>query len=536
MPLVIEYLLKLSLSLAFMYLFYQLLLRRLTFYQHNRVYLLVYSLLSFIIPFINITDIPGFEVKGDSSWIQKVPAIYKFSVENQDNSDNLHNGISFWTFIYYLIGTGMMIFLIRLGLHLVSLSKIRRKSVRLLDKEIKVFQVDQDIIPFSFGQSIYINQQKHNPEELQDIIRHEFVHVKQLHTIDILWSELICIVNWYNPFAWLIRRAVRQNLEFIADNKVVQAGVDRKEYQYLLLKVMGNNHYSIANQFNFSSLKKRIAMMNKVKTSKVKLLRLLLLLPVVTITLLAFRQQLSPQKEPVTVNEIPVTTIKPVLIDTPPTHNSKGYNISIKDRQGNCTIVIKDKTNKVVKSVLLTDWDKNSSYYEDMYGELPPPPPPKPSKTPVAPVAPETPEVIMEVPVAPVKVGDAPTTAIPPVPPTPPVVVELPVNVKRIQSVNNKVQVDLKDGKVENYDLSKPEQKAQFEKKYGKLPEPPQPPPAPVVSVVNEKGYTFFIADKQGDCQVLVMDKFRTIRKVLLTDWNNNKRYYEGLYGVIPSI
>jgi hypothetical protein len=60
----------------------------------------------------------------------------------------------------------------------------------------------------------------------------------------------------------VIKRSIRQNLEFIADNKVVENGIDKKQYQYLLLKVIGNNQYSIATKFNFSSLKKRIAMMN----------------------------------------------------------------------------------------------------------------------------------------------------------------------------------------------------------------------------------------------------------------------------------
>jgi len=115
--------------------------------------------------------------------------------------------------------------------------------------------------------------------------------VKQGHSIDILWSELLCIINWYNPFSWLLKGAIRQNLEFIADGKVLEGGVSKKEYQYLLLKVIGNNHFSIASKFNFSSLKKRIAMMNKMKTARVHIVKFLFILPLVAVLLVAFRKK-----------------------------------------------------------------------------------------------------------------------------------------------------------------------------------------------------------------------------------------------------
>ncbi len=179
--------------------------------------------------------------------------------------------------------------LTRLLVQYLSFRRIRRSSQLLSDDAVKIYQVDKFIIPFSFGRSIFINQHQHNENELKEIIRHEFIHVKQRHTADILWSELLCMLNWYNPFAWLIRRSIRQNLEFIADHQVLEAGLDRKQYQYLLLKVVGVPAFAFANQFNFSSLKKRIAMMNKMRSAKLHLIKFLFVLPLVTILLLAFR-------------------------------------------------------------------------------------------------------------------------------------------------------------------------------------------------------------------------------------------------------
>ena len=161
---------------------------------------------------------------------------------------------------------------------------------------MKLYHVNKKIIPFSFGNAIYLNRCLHSNEELKEIIIHEFVHLRQKHSIDILIAETLCIINWYNPFAWLIRKAIRQNLEFIADRQVIENGTDKKQYQYLLLKVFGTSQFSIANQFNFSSLKKRIAMMNKMKSARMHLTKFLFVLPVLTVVLVAFRKQNAMEK------------------------------------------------------------------------------------------------------------------------------------------------------------------------------------------------------------------------------------------------
>ena len=194
-----------------------------------------------------------------------------------------------WLMIILLAGG--LVMLVKLILQYISFLRVKRSSSLIIEDPIKVFQVNDAIIPFSIGNSIFINQHLHSDEELREIIRHEFIHVKEKHSVDIFLGELLCVLNWYNPFAWLIRRAIRVNLEFIADHKVLESGMDRKEYQYLLLKVIGIPQFSIATQFNFSSLKKRIAMMNKKQSAKSQLLKLFLLLPILIVVLLAFRSK-----------------------------------------------------------------------------------------------------------------------------------------------------------------------------------------------------------------------------------------------------
>lgn len=286
MPAFILYLLKSSLSLSAVWLFYRLILRSLTFYTLNRWALLGYSLLSFIIPLIRISPL-------------QTPAIYSFPIGLIPSLADYKlivaappsPGINWWLLLELTLCLGAGILLIRTAVRWLSLRRIQKNAVLISDTGIKIYHVDRQIIPFSFGRAIYINPQLHSESEWEEIILHEYIHIRQRHTFDILLAELRTILSWYNPFAWLIRHSIRQNLEFIADAKVLDTGFDKKEYQYHLLKVVGQSQYRLANNFNFSSLKKRIVMMNKMKSARLNLLRFLFILPLLAVLLLAFRSR-----------------------------------------------------------------------------------------------------------------------------------------------------------------------------------------------------------------------------------------------------
>jgi bla regulator protein blaR1 len=450
MTLLIQYLVKLSISLAIVWLFYQLVLRKLTFYNSNRWYLLGYSLLCFFIPFINIAPMLTGKDADDGGIIHFIPSIQQYTpgLEGTAGSTAPYWSASYdkWDWMAFAITVGVAIMLVRFVIRYFSFLRMRRRAELVFVDQMWLYQVNENIIPFSFGNAVFINKELHSESELQEIIRHEFVHVKQKHTIDIIWAEAICILNWYNPFAWLLRSAIRQNLEFIADNKVLENGIQKKQYQYLLLKVMGNDQYSIATKFNFSSLKKRIAMMNKLKTTRVHLLRFLFILPLLAVVLISFRQK---KQDTVKHDETTISETR-LLRDTIPfanEPNEKGYIITVTGtRPSNSIVIVNDKNGKLVERIPFSKWKESEKYYKDKYGEYPPPPPP----------------------------------AQPPTPPEPPQPMEMPENVKKIDVNNRKTTVVLKDGTEEKYDLSKPEEKAKFEKKYGEvIPLPPAPPPRP---------------------------------------------------------
>jgi hypothetical protein len=407
------YFLKLSISLSVVYLFYQVLLRKLTFYNWNRWYLLIYSVLCFFIPLVDVFGLLKQQGLQNAAIINYVPALTQLAAAETTGTGAGINSLTVGVGIFI---AGCLLLFTRLLIQFLSLRRLRASAVLLTDGNVKIYHIDKKIIPFSAGNSIYVNRYLHEEHELKEIVRHEFIHVKQRHSIDLWWGEILCILNWYNPFAWLLRNAMRQNLEFIADHQVLQSGLDARQYQYLLLKVTGNYSYSIASNFNFSSLKKRIAMMNKNKSARRHLVRFLVMLPLLAVVLLAFRKVAVNVDHYYSVNKITDTIPAPM----PPVQvtdllKQKGIKqITKNTKEHKVYIKFLDGTTKVF------DLNKPSEKeaLEDEYGDLMPPPPvpaipavaPKPGRVPAAPAAPETSPAVAPALPAPV-----------PTPPTPPV-------------------------------------------------------------------------------------------------------------------
>ncbi|HEY0680607.1 MAG TPA: M56 family metallopeptidase [Chitinophagaceae bacterium] len=502
-----QYLLKLSIALGVVFIFYRLVLRPLTFYQWNRRYLILYPVAAFFIPFINLYKyVPEAELQ-ETKLVKFIPVIQLNAEVTATAPANTFNPL---LPVVILLAVGSVILLIRLIIQWYSLRRIRKNAVQLYHPDVDVFHVDEHVIPFSFGKSIYLNTSLHNEAELHDIILHEFVHVKQKHSFDILLSEILCVLNWYNPFAWLIRHAIRQNLEFIADQAVLNNGLDRKTYQYHLLKVIGSSQYSIANNFNFSSLKKRIAMMNRIKSARLHLVKFLFVLPLLAVLLVAFRNndgwyknagtdtiperknllsgQLIPGDE---LFEVPVISLKEFY-----KRNPAVKEVSWSD---NDEIILYKKNGK--REVYLLNNKDEIRKFEAMYGSIPaviPPPPAPPS--PSAPTSPievtgvpiptepgEVEEEISEIPV--ITEVTTEQRLIHEVREEPITLVfqddELQKFYKRNPDVNalmwrNKnVLIRKKDGSLETYSLTDKESMARFKEKYGDLPDPPKPPTPP---------------------------------------------------------
>jgi BlaR1 peptidase M56 len=493
----LQYLIKFSVCLAVLYVFYKLVLRPLTFYQWNRFYLLCYSLVSFFIPFININPWVAKQVAKDNTFINIIPAIGNYSSAGDNlvtanivaNKPSWLQQFTLTDWIILLFCLGAVVMLVRLLSQYLSLRRIRKAAVLLNENAgIQLYETNAPVGPFSFGNAIYFNRQLHSDEELQRIIQHEFVHVKQKHTIDLMAGEFLCVINWFNPFAWFIRHAIRQNLEFIADNNVIENGLDKREYQYLLLKVLGIPQYSIASNFNFSNLKKRIAMMNKMKSARLHLTKFLFVLPLLAVLLLAFRNQSNNNIRKELLFKVAVTDTIPApphpVLPPAADYNEKGYRVTVADNTGETVVLVKDRTNKIIKAMTLEEWNNNKEKNETLYGKL------RYAIVPDHPLyatVPDEPRVAI--------VTDEPRVATVTDEPRAAIVHALPPNVDNIKIYSNidkkagkrihRATVTLKDGTKEIYNLDNKNEKQQYIKKYGDLPKPIAPiapvPPAPAI-------------------------------------------------------
>lgn len=277
METLLTYILQVNLLLGLLYLGYYVLLRGLTFYQLNRVYFIVGTVYAFIYPFLDIKS--WFTKRVESTYIPNFVELVDIGPTMEQVS-----GLSLLDMVAGIVVIGVIVVFFKFILQLVSLWRIHRHSGPATWQSYFFRDVLFPIVPFSFFNRIYVHQKQHKEVELQDIFEHEYVHVKGRHTFDILLFEIILVGCWYNPFVWLMRRAVRENLEFLTDHQVLNKGVDRQAYQYSLLHVTKQGTaLGIGNQFNFKTLKKRIMMMNKKRSSKLEWSKYAFLLPILVV-------------------------------------------------------------------------------------------------------------------------------------------------------------------------------------------------------------------------------------------------------------
>ncbi|UPL48941.1 M56 family metallopeptidase [Hymenobacter sublimis] len=278
-PELLVYLLKVNGVLLLLLGVYYALLRRLTFHQLNRAYLLGALGFSVLYPWLDVSALLARPAALDNQLSVLLP--------NWPGSGSVapvmpaEEGVNygFWLLAIYWVGVGLMT--LRLLLQAASLAGVHRASRPAQVAGVACRQVAADINPFSFWQTIYLNPAQHAPAELPAIVLHEQVHVRQWHTLDVLLGHVQRIFGWFSPGAWLLLRAVQENLEFITDEAVLQTKqLDVKTYQYSLLQLSTlASGPALVTPFSFITLKNRIRMMNAQRSARAQAARYLLVLP-----------------------------------------------------------------------------------------------------------------------------------------------------------------------------------------------------------------------------------------------------------------
>jgi hypothetical protein len=267
------YLLEANLYLAIFYGFYLVFLQKETFYGLNRGYLISASLFSFIIPFLQIGSF-NLLIKGtkDMDLVYIDPNLSKTA----GNLSLISLG-ELVTVIYLLIAAYLLIKLLTSFYELISLAlKARRERLG----NVVYVELNDSAVAFSFFNLLFINR---SCIEKDTILKHEMVHIRQKHSLDILFFEFLKIINWFNPIAWLIQKDIKLLHEYIADDITTNADVQKHEYaMFLIQNSFGVTPKYLTNQiFNQSILKRRINMLNKKRSAGRARLKILLAVPIV---------------------------------------------------------------------------------------------------------------------------------------------------------------------------------------------------------------------------------------------------------------
>jgi hypothetical protein len=278
------YLLKANGALLLFALAYFGLLRRLTFFTLNRVYLVFALLFSAVCPALPVPALlPPLEtpiVVKAARLLPQPSAGAETALAESTATAAAPAPIDWKAVVLAVYAAGAAVGLLRLLVQLLSLWRLRRTSRPVVLGGVAVRALPGEVSPFSFGSTIYLNPARHPAAELATVLRHEQVHVRQWHTLDVLLAQLAQAAAWCNPAAWLLRRALLDNLEYLADHAVLEAGLDRRAYQYSLLRLsQGAAGPALVSHFTFLTLKNRVAMMNTSASATAQLLRYLLIIP-----------------------------------------------------------------------------------------------------------------------------------------------------------------------------------------------------------------------------------------------------------------
>ena len=298
------YLTKSIFSVAILYMVYMLFFRAQNSLVFNRIFLLAILVIGLLGPLIPLVNIP---LINNSNGIINNSMSFTILLEELNITSNKISNNSFISspesilLITYL-AISSIIFL-SLVYRLFGILKLVYTNKVINNQGFKFVLLEDNMPAFSFFNYIFISESIYKNSSISEgIISHEKVHAIQKHSLDILFAELLIIIQWVNPLSYLLKRSIRENHEFLADRGVLMDNTDLEQYKLLLLQnssLLTIN--SITHNFSYSLLKKRINMMTR-KNSKIKLVLGAILLPIAFgITILACS---SPQKDEALTEEM----------------------------------------------------------------------------------------------------------------------------------------------------------------------------------------------------------------------------------------
>ena len=274
---------KVAAALLVFYLFYRFLLKKETFHRLNRVVLVGTAVSAFLLPLCIVTihkpmemDLPVAEA---AVALPEMPAA--------DIAPVAEPSAPWWPVaLTILFWAGVAFVLIRVAISILSIVRMVRRGKCVREEDgCRIIVTERDISPLSWMRYIVLSRKDWEGDHAA-ILTHEKAHIILGHSFDILLVDVLSALQWFNPAIWMLRADLQELHEYEADDAVLRSGANLRDYQYLLIrKAVSKSGYSVANSFNHSILKNRITMMSKSKSSLMRGLRVLWLLPLICLGL-----------------------------------------------------------------------------------------------------------------------------------------------------------------------------------------------------------------------------------------------------------
>ena len=279
---ILPYIIKSALTLALLYTCIMPLLEKETFHRLNRIIVLGCLLLSFIIPLIHFTDGTNQTI----DMVRQAVQLPEIQIDGNANKQSVWSLTDILICIYTLGGVAMLSLT---AIQTMSLMLRLRRCEHITDNKGNVIVLtDYATSPFCLFHYIVMSHDDYANNRCF-VLTHEQEHIRLRHYIDLIILQFATIIQWFNPFVWLIGKNLKAIHEFEVDEAVLNKGIDATQYQkFLVVKAVGNRLQPFANNLNKESLKRRIIMMNQKKSNRWMMLKALFIIPVATLALSVF--------------------------------------------------------------------------------------------------------------------------------------------------------------------------------------------------------------------------------------------------------
>ena len=304
---ILPYIIKSALTLALLYTCIMPLLEKETFHRLNRIIVLGCLLMSFIIPLIHFTGGTNQTI----DMVRQAVQLPEILIDGNANKQTVWSLTDILICIYTLGGVAMLSLT---AIQTMSLMLRLRRCEHITDNKGNVIVLtDYATSPFCLFHYIVMSHDDYANNRCF-VLTHEQEHIRLRHYIDLIILQFATIIQWFNPFVWLIGKNLKAIHEFEVDEAVLNKGIDATQYQkFLVVKAVGNRLQPFANNLNNESLKRRIIMMNQKKSNRLMMLKTLFIIPVATLAISVFASNtnVSTMAKATTLSTIDMQTQQP---------------------------------------------------------------------------------------------------------------------------------------------------------------------------------------------------------------------------------